>query len=122
MLFFQAALALMQPFGTRLRDRPGFGGATLVEAAPRLAQPAAPPLRRRQLGRQLIAAPLAKTLILGPVDRVRLRQDLPGDLVVVEVLVLRSVRVHLRAVHREHRHTNQAGVRAQRQNVAEQLG
>jgi hypothetical protein len=47
----------------------------------------------------LVAAPVAKALVLGPVDRVRLDQDRSGDLVVVEVLVLRGVRVQLRAIH-----------------------
>jgi hypothetical protein len=100
-LFLQAPLPLAQPGRARLRDRPGFGGAPLVEAALGIAKPAAPALRRRQLGRQLVAAPLAKTLVLGAVDRVRLGQDLLGDLVVVEVLVLRGARVQLRAVDGE---------------------
>ena len=65
---------------------------------------------------------LAEALVLSPVDRVRLRQDLLGDLLVVEVLVLRGVRVQLRAVDREHRHADQTGVRAQRQHLAEQAG
>ena len=119
-LFLQAALPLAQPGRARLRNRPGLGGAPLVEAALGIAQPAAPALRRRQLRGQLIAAPLAEPLVLGAVDRVRLGQDLRGDLVVVEVLVLRRVRVHLRAIDREHRDADQAGVRAERQHVAEQ--
>jgi hypothetical protein len=61
-------------------------------------------------------------LVLGPVDRVGLGQDLAGDLVVVEVLVLRGVRVHLRAIHRQHRHADQTGVRTQLQHLAEQGG
>jgi hypothetical protein len=119
-LFLQAVLPLAQPARARLRNRPRFRRAPLVQAALGIARPAAPALRRRQLRRQLVTAPLAKTLVLGAVDRVRLGQDLLGDLVVVEVLVLRGVRVHLRAVHRQHRHADQAGVRAQRQHLTEQ--
>jgi hypothetical protein len=119
-LFLQAPLSLAQPRRARLRDRPGFGGAPLIQAALGIAQPAAPALRSRQLCGQLVAASLAKTLVLGAIDRVRLGQDLLGDLVVVEVLVLRGVRVQLRAVDRQHRHADQAGVRAQRQHIAEQ--
>jgi hypothetical protein len=118
--FFEPALALLQPLRARLRHRPGFGGAPLVEAALGLAQPAAPPLLRRQLGRQLVAAPLAEALVLGAVDRVGLGQDLASDLLVVEVAVLRGVRVHLRAVHGEHSDADQTGVRAQGEHLAEQ--
>jgi hypothetical protein len=121
-VLFESALPLAQPLSTRLRDRHGFGGAALVEAALGLAQPAAPPLHRRQFGRQLIVAAVAEALVLGLVDRVRLRQDFARDLVVVEVLVLRGVCVQLRAVHRQYRHTHQAGVRAERKHVAEQAG
>jgi hypothetical protein len=60
----QAALCLAQPGRARFRNRPSFGGATLIQATLRIAQPAAPPLHRRQLRRQLIAAPVAKALVL----------------------------------------------------------
>jgi hypothetical protein len=119
-VLFQAALSLLQPLGTRLRDRLRFGGAPLVEAALGFAQPAAPPLRRRQLPGQLVAAPVAVALVLGPVDRTGLGQNLAGDLVVGEILMLRSVRVQLRAIHRQHRHPDQTGVGAERQHIAEQ--
>jgi hypothetical protein len=46
-VIFEPALALVQPLWARLRDRPGFGGALLVEVALGFAQPAAPPLLRR---------------------------------------------------------------------------
>ncbi|HKH69469.1 MAG TPA: hypothetical protein VKA75_19070 [Reyranella sp.] len=71
MVFFQPAPALAQPRGTRARDRLGFGSALLVEPALGLAQPAAPPLRRGELGRQLVPAAVAEALVLGAVDRVR---------------------------------------------------
>ena len=63
-LLLQAALCLAQPGRARFRNRPSFGGATLIQATLRIAQPAAPPLHRRQLRRQLIAAPVAKALVL----------------------------------------------------------
>jgi hypothetical protein len=58
----KATLRLPKPLRTRHRDRSRFGGALLVEAALGLAQPAAASLRRRQLGRQLVAAPVAEPL------------------------------------------------------------
>jgi hypothetical protein len=118
-LFLQTALPLTQPGRARLRNRPGFGGAAVIQPTPGIAQPTAPALRRRQPGQKLVAAPVAKALVLGPVDRVRLRQDRSGDVVVVEVLVLRGVRVHLRAIHREHRHADQPGIRTDREHVPE---
>lgn len=119
-VLFEPTLPLPQPLRTRARDRPRFGRALLVEAALGLPQPTAPPLHRRQPGRQLVAAPLAEALVLGPVDRVGLSEDLLGDPVVVEVLMLRGIRIHLRAINRQHRHTDQASVGAEREDVAEQ--
>jgi Mu transposase, C-terminal domain len=113
MFFREAALALAQPLGARLRDRLGLGGAP--PSSRRLASRSQPrrPLRRRQLGWRLVAAAVAEALVLGPVDRVRLGQDLLRDLVVVEVLVLRGVGVNLGAVHRQHRHpTRQASAQS----------
>ena len=49
-LLFELALRLPQPLGTRPRDRPPLRSALLVEATLRLAQPAAPALRGRELG------------------------------------------------------------------------
>ncbi len=49
-------------------------------------------------------------------------EDLSGELLVVEVLVLRGARVQLRAIDREHRDADQAGVGAEREHVAEQAG
>ena len=49
-----------------------------------------------------------------------LLQDLPRDLLVVEVRVLRGVRVHLRPVDRDHPDLHQPRLRAQPQHLAEQ--
>jgi hypothetical protein len=54
----------------------------LFQAALGLAQPAAPTLRGRQLGWQLIAAPLTELLVLLGIDRVGLGQDLARDVLV----------------------------------------
>ena len=45
-----------------------------------------------------------------------------GDLLVVARRVLRRVRVHLRAVDRDHPNADQPGLRAERQHLAEQVG
>jgi hypothetical protein len=67
------------------------GGNMIVEAALGLAQRVTPTLRRGELRRQLVAAVLAELLVLGGVDLGGLRQDLPGDLLVVEVGVLGGI-------------------------------
>lgn len=63
------------------------------------AQPLAQLARRLELGWQLIAAGVAQQLVLGGVDVGGLLEDLPRDLLVVEVAV-RGVRVQLRAIYR----------------------
>jgi len=58
----------------------------------------------------------------GTVDRVRLRQYLPSDLVVVEVVVLRGVGVHLRAIDRGTATPTRPASGAKRQHLTEQTG
>jgi len=60
---------------------------------PLLASPA-----RLQLTRQLVAALFTEMLVLRGVDGVGLREDLPCDLVVIAIGVMRRVSVHLRAI------------------------
>jgi hypothetical protein len=78
-LFFQPALGVLQPLTARARNRPSLRRTLVVESPPGVAQPGAPALRARQMGRQLIAAPLPEALVLLAVDRVGLGQDLLGD-------------------------------------------
>jgi hypothetical protein len=79
-----------------------------------------PALRGRELRRQLVAAPLAELLVLLSVDAPGLLEDLARDLLVVARRVLRGVRVHLRAVEREHPDMHQPGLGAERQHATEQ--
>jgi hypothetical protein len=95
--------------------------ATLVEPALGVAQPAPSALRGRQLGRQLVTAPIAELLGFDAIGLGRLLQDLARDLPVVTVGVLGRVGTDLRAVDRDHLHVHQASLRAQFQHVAEQL-
>ena len=60
-------------------------------------------------------------LVLGRVDRLGLPDDLARELLVVEVLVARRVRVRLRAVNGDHA-TFASPQRAQRQHLGEQTG
>ena len=102
----------------RLRVRRALG----LQALLGLAQPAATTLRGRELRRQLVAARLAVELVLGRVDRLGLLEDLARELLVVEVLVARRVRLQLRAVDGDHADLDQPAARAQRQHLAEQAG
>jgi hypothetical protein len=104
-------LASLRRFG-RLRGEPAAGAA----------QPPAATLGGRELGRQLIAACLAVELILGRVDGLGLLDDLARELLVVEVLVARRIRLHLRAVDGDHGDLGQPAARAQCQHLAEQAG
>ena len=84
------------------------------------AQRSAPTLTRSQMLGQLIAARIAVELILGSVDLARLLQDLPGELLVIEVAVMRGVRVHLRPIDRDHPDLHEARLPAEPQHLAEQ--
>jgi hypothetical protein len=75
---------------------------------------------RGQLLGQLIAALLAIELVLLAVDGIGLGEDLLGDLLIVTVAVMRSVRVNLRAVDRDHPDLHHPRVRTQRQHRAKQ--
>jgi hypothetical protein len=110
------ASALRAAARHRLRVRRALG----LQALLGLAQPPAATLCGRELLRQLVAARLAIELVLGRVDRLGLLDDLPGQLLEVEILVARRVRLHLRAVDRDHPDLRQPAARAQRQHLAEQ--
>jgi hypothetical protein len=96
-------------------------GAPVLEPALGLAQPPTPALGGRELRWQLIAAPLAVTLVLGAIDGVGLGQDLRRDLLVAARRVAGRVGVHLRPVDRDHPDPDLPGLRAQRQHLPEQL-
>ena len=116
------SLRLPQPVWPRPRDRPCLGGALLVETALGLAQPPPPALSRRQLGRQLVAAPPAEALVLRGVDSRRVLENLGRDLLVVARRVMRRVCVHLRAINGEHADIDQPRLRAEREHLAKQPG
>jgi hypothetical protein len=107
--------------GARARA-PARRGCDSVEISADVAQPPASPLRRCELGRQLIAAHVFETLVLLGVDRVGLRENLARDLLVIARRLHRRVGRHLRAIDRDDPDPNQASLRAQRQPLAEQLG
>jgi hypothetical protein len=121
-VLFEPALGFNEALGARTGHRPCFLGAPVVKPPPGVPQPPLSALTRRELRRQLIATPLAEPLVLERVDLGGLFEDLARDLLVIARRMLRRVRVHLRAVHRDHRDTDQPGLRAQRQHLAEQAG
>ena len=60
-------------------------------------------------------------LILDLVGRDRLRDDLPGDPVIVDIRVAASARRHLRAIDRDHPRPHQSCLRTQPQHRGEQV-
>jgi hypothetical protein len=119
-LLFEAPLGLLEALRAAARHRLRVRRALGLQAPLGLAQPPAATLCGRELLRQLVAARLAIELVLGRVDRPGLLDDLPGQLLEVEILVARRVRLHLRAVDRDHPDLRQPAARAQRQHLAEQ--
>ena len=87
----------------------------------RSRQPLEPGLLGLKLGRQLIPARLPVALILGLVGRDRLREDLPRDLVIVNIRIAARVRVDLRAIDRHDPRLHERGLRAQREHGSEQV-
>src|SRR4029453_19333534 len=88
----QAALSLLEALRATARHRLRVRRALGLQALLGLAQPPAATLRGPELRRQLIPRFLAIELILGLVNRLRLL-DLARELLVVEVLVARRVRL-----------------------------
>jgi hypothetical protein len=69
---------------------------------------------------QLIAALLPIALVLGGIDLARLLQDLAGELLVVQVAVMRRVCMNLRAVDRDHPDLHEPRLPTEPQHLAEQ--
>src|SRR5215208_8024429 len=93
----------------------------LIKRTLRLTQPLLPALAGRDLRRKLIAARLAVELILGPVGRDRLLDDLPCDPLAIKRRVAAGVGVDLGAVDRDDCTTDQASRRAQPEHRAEHV-
>jgi hypothetical protein len=115
-------LASLQALRPRRGDRPRLAIALLLQAPLGLTQPVAAAQRTRKLRRQLVAAALAELLVLSGVDLGGLLKDLLGQVLVVDVGVLRRVGMDLGAVDGQHLDPDQAGLRAQPQDLAEQVG
>src|SRR4029450_12918331 len=83
-LLLEPALRLPDPLRARAGDRPLLARPSLIKRTLRLTQPLLPALAGRDLRRKLVAARLAVELILGPVGRDRLLDDLPCDPLVIK--------------------------------------
>jgi hypothetical protein len=119
-LLFKAPLGLLETLRAAARHRLRARRALGLQALLGLTQPPAATLRGRELRRQLVAARLPVELVLGRVSCLGLLDDLARQLLVIEVLVARRVRQHLRAVDGDHADLGQPAARAQRQHLAEQ--
>ena len=119
-VLFQAPLCLLQPLGPRAGDRPPLPRAPVIQAPPRITQPALPALRRRERLGQLVAARIAETLVLFGVDGVGMLEDLLGDLLVIARRVMRRVGLQLGAVDRDHADADQPRLGAEPEDLAEQ--
>ena len=95
------------------RIRPSFQLALRSVRLQMASQPLPPTLLGLQLGRKLIPARIAMTLILRLIGGDRLRDDLPGDPVIVNVGVTARVGVQLRTVDRDHPGPHQPSLIAQ---------
>ena len=94
--------------------------ALLLELALGFTQSGATPLRGAQLVGQLIATGLPVKLILFAIDPIGLRQDLPRDPLIVTIRVIRSVRVNLGPVDRDHPDLHHPRFATQPEHFAEQ--
>src|SRR5664279_1144303 len=121
-LLLQAALCLFQPCRARTRNWPGLLRAFLIELAFCLAQPPTTALTSRKVLGQLVAALLAVELILGGIDLCGLFEDLPRDLIEVDVRFAARVCMDLRAVDRDRPSLDHSRPRTQREHAAEQPG
>ena len=121
-LLLQPSLGPQQPLGARAPHRLGMLGTTLLEPLTRRAQPAVATLTSGHDRRQLIPAAIAEGRRLGGVGLDRLVDDRASDLLIGHAAVTVGVGRHLGAVDRDHANRRQAGVRAQRQHLAEQVG
>jgi hypothetical protein len=121
-LLLQAALGFAEPLRAAARHRLRVRRALRLKALLGLAQPAAPALGGGELRRQLVPARVPMELVLGSVDRLRFLENLARELLVVEVLVARRVRVELGAVDRDDTDLGESAARAEREHLAEQAG
>ena len=106
--------------GRDCRHRLRIRGTLRLEPLLCFAQPRAAPRRGRKFRRQLVTSPIPVELVLSRVNRLGLLEDLARKLLVIAVRVMRRVRMHLRPIDREHPDPRQTGVRAQRQDLAEE--
>jgi hypothetical protein len=113
-------LGFLDALGAAARHRLRVPDPLGLEALLGLAQPPAAALLSCELRRQLVPASVAVELVLGGVDCQRLLDDLARELLVVEVLVARRVRVHLRPVHGDHPDLRQSAPGAQREHLTKQ--
>jgi hypothetical protein len=122
--FARPALASLDPINDPVGiNRSGIATAVDVRFAiisQFATQPLAATLACAQLLGQLVAALVAVELILGLISRDRIGDDLPGDLVIVDVAVAVCVARHLGAVHRDHARPDQPRPLTQPQHRSEQ--
>jgi hypothetical protein len=117
--FLQPALGVAQPRQPRPRNRPLLPGAALLESPLGIHEPPLASRARRQIFRQLVAAPFAMDGVLFDVDSGGFGKHVAGYLIVITGCLLRGVGVQLGAIDRDHRNVDQASVRAQLEHLAE---
>ena len=118
----QPAPALDQPLAAIARNLVGLRGALGLQRLLGLAQHLATITAGAQPLGQLVTALLAEQLVLGRVDARGVLQDLARDLLVAARGVMGRRGGDLRAVDRDDADPDQPAARAQRQDLAEQIG
>jgi hypothetical protein len=121
-LFFEPALGLAHSRRTRRRNRSGLLHAALFQAALGVGQPLRATFARSERLWQLVAALSSEALVLLGVDRFGVGEDLARESLVVARRALGGIGMDLGAVHGEHPGAHQTGIRAQRQDLAEEPG
>ena len=117
-LLLEAALGLKQSLRPRAGDRRGLLGKATIEI---LAGAAQPNLAAQALADRVGQRQLRVDIVVGLIARDRFVDDRAGDLLIAQGAVAVGVGRHLRAVDRDHPDRRQAGIGAQREDLAEQI-
>jgi hypothetical protein len=121
-LFVEPALGLAQSRRTGRRNRSRLLHAALFQAALGVGQPLRATFARAERLWQLVAALSSEALVLLGVDRVGVGEDLAREPLVIARRALGGVGMDRGAVDGEHLGAHQTGIRAQRQDLAEEPG
>lgn len=120
-ILIETTLRFAQPRLAGAGHRPRLLGPLVLQAALGFPQPLPPAVVARDLQRCPILTVLVLTIVLGLIGLLVLGEQLASDLLIVEVREPARVRLHLRAVQRDHADLRQPRLGAQPEHL-EQAG